>query len=405
LYATGQDLNMFEALQPLQSDPILGLMAAYNADPNPRKVDLGVGVYKNAAGHTPVLESVKLAESWLLTQQQSKAYVGPAGAPAFNAAAQQLLLGQTHAAIADGRAVTLQTPGGCGALRAGAELIKRARPQSRIWVSDPTWANHLALLGSVGLAMREYPYYDSDAKLLCFDAMMSALAEAQSGDVVLLHACCHNPCGSDLDLEQWRALSQLLVQRGLVPFIDVAYQGFGHGIEQDVAGLRLVVSAVPEALIAASFSKNFGLYRDRTGCLTVIASNQAQADIARNQVGNTVRGLWSMPPDHGAAVVAHILTDAALRERWEGEVVAMRERINTLRRRLVRRLADLGAGDFSYIAAQQGMFSFLGLRLDQVARLRSDFSIYLVDSSRINVAGLNDDCLDYVCAAVREVCA
>lgn len=394
---------MFEELQSLQPDPILGLMAAYNADTNPRKVDLGVGVYRDSSGNTPVLAAVKRAEAWLLEQQQSKAYIGPAGSPDFNTAVQRLLLGSSHSLLNEGRVTSVQTPGGCGALRAGADLIRRASSDATVWVSDPTWANHMPLLGSAGLAIRQYPYYDYARKSLRFDAMMSALSEARAGDVVLLHACCHNPCGSDPDLDQWRELARLCSDRGLVPFVDTAYQGFGQGVDEDVAGLRLVVSAVPEALVAVSFSKNFGLYRDRTGCLVIVAAKAEQAERTRNQAGNVVRALWSMPPDHGAAVVARVLGDTELRAQWETEVTGMRDRINALRIRLVDGLADCGAGDFGYITEQKGMFSFLGLAPEQVDRLRADYSIYMVGSSRINVAGLNDTSLDYVCEAIRDV--
>lgn len=393
---------MFENLSPLAPDPILGLMAGFRADANPRKVDLGVGVYKDEAGATPVLASVKVAERRLVATQGSKSYVGPAGLPEFNELARGLLVGQVAQSLA-ARAVTLQMPGGCGALRAGAELVRRARPEAVIWVSDPTWANHIPLLGNARLQIKPYPYYDAASKNLQFDRMMSVLAQAEPGDVLLLHGCCHNPCGADLSDDQWAAVAELVLRRGLVPFVDVAYQGFGDGLDEDVGGLRKLLAVVPEMLVASSFSKNFGLYRERTGALTVIAGTPAQAATAASQVCSAVRGMWSMPPDHGAAIVAEVLGDAALRLQWEAELGGMRARINGLRRDLVAGLARSGAGDFSYIARERGMFSFLGLSQAQVECLRSKYAIYMVDSSRINVAGLNPSNLDYVCQAVAAV--
>ena len=395
---------MFENLQTLAPDPILGLMADFRADTNPRKVDLGVGIYKDADGNTPVLQSVKAAESYLLRKQASKAYVGPAGNSEFNALLQSLLLGASHPAVLSGRAVSVQMPGGCGALRAGAELIVRARPGATLWVSDPTWANHIPLLGSAGLRIVTYPYYSIEQSAIRFDAMMQALERAEPGDVILLHGCCHNPCGADLNPGQWGRLAEFLQRRSLLPFIDVAYQGFGEGLEEDAAGLRLLAQELPELLVASSCSKNFGLYRDRAGGLTAISATPAQATIIQTQVCNIVRSLWSMPPDHGAAVVATILGREDLRLQWQQELAEMRGRINVMRTQLVVGLASAGAGDFGFIAGQRGMFSFLGLAPEQIARLREEFSIYMVDSSRINVAGISPGNSDYVCKAIASVC-
>ncbi len=395
---------MFENLQALAPDPILGLMADFQSDPSPRKVDLGVGIYKNAEGSTPVLESVKAAEDYLLRQQASKAYVGPAGNPEFNKSLQSLLLGDSHPAVLSGRATSLQMPGGCGALRAAAELIVRARPGARLWVSDPTWANHIPLLGSAGLRIVTYPYYSIEQSTIQFDAMLQALERAEPGDVVLLHGCCHNPCGADLDAGQWATLAELLQYRRLLPLVDVAYQGFGAGLEEDVAGLRLLAQVLPEVLVASSCSKNFGLYRERTGGLTAISATPAQANVVQSQVCSIVRSLWSMPPDHGAAVVAMILGSESLRPQWQQELAGMRDRIQRVRTQLVAGLASAEAGDFGFISQQHGMFSFLGLAPGQVARLRKDFSVYMVESSRINVAGINPGNCDYVCAAIASVC-
>ncbi|MAS40925.1 MAG: aromatic amino acid aminotransferase [Porticoccaceae bacterium] len=395
---------MFAALQAYPPDPILRLIAEFRADPRPDKVDLGVGVYKDELGRTPIMAAVKAAEHRILEAEDSKAYIGPAGVPEFNAAIQRLVFGGGHPVLAASRAATVLTPGGCGALRVGAELLKRAAPDTTIWVSDPTWANHIPLLGNAGLRIREYPYYDRQSSSLRFDAMLTALVQAGAGDVVLLHGCCHNPCGADLDGEQWRAVAELAEQRGFLPFVDLAYQGLGDGLDADAAGLRLLAERVPELLVASSCSKNFGLYRERVGSLSVIAGNEPEASAAVSHVNNIVRGMYSMPPSHGGAIVAEILGDDALQQEWRAELDGMRERINGLRRLLNEKLRERNvARDFSFIERERGMFSFLGLSEAQVARLIADFGLYMVNSSRINVAGISQTNVDYVADALAAV--
>lgn len=397
---------MFAALQAYPPDPILRLIAEFRADPRPDKVDLGVGVYKDELGRTPIMAAVKAAEHRILEAEDSKAYIGPAGVPEFNAAIQRLVFGGGHPVLAASRAATVLTPGGCGALRVGAELLKRAAPDTTIWVSDPTWANHIPLLGNAGLRIREYPYYDRQSSSLRFDAMLTALVQAGAGDVVLLHGCCHNPCGADLDGEQWRAVAELAEQRGFLPFVDLAYQGLGDGLDADAAGLRLLAERVPELLVASSCSKNFGLYRERVGSLSVIAGNEPEASAAVSHVNNIVRGMYSMPPSHGGAIVAEILGDDALQQEWRAELDGMRERINGLRRLLNEKLRERNvARDFSFIERERGMFSFLGLSEAQVARLIADFGLYMVNSSRINVAGISQTNVDYVADALAAVLA
>ena len=397
---------MFAALQAYPPDPILRLIAEFRADPRPDKVDLGVGVYKDELGRTPIMAAVKAAEHRILEAEDSKAYIGPAGVPEFNAAIQRLVFGGGHPVLAASRAAPVLTPGGCGALRVGAELLKRAAPDTTIWVSDPTWANHIPLLGNAGLRIREYPYYDRQSSSLRFDAMLTALAQAGAGDVVLLHGCCHNPCGADLDGEQWRAVAELAEQRGFLPFVDLAYQGLGDGLDADAAGLRLLAERVPELLVASSCSKNFGLYRERVGSLSVIAGNEPEASAAVSHVNNIVRGMYSMPPSHGGAIVAEILGDDALQQEWRAELDGMRERINGLRRLLNEKLRERNvARDFSFIERERGMFSFLGLSEAQVARLIADFGLYMVNSSRINVAGISQTNVDYVADALAAVLA
>jgi len=376
-------------------------MAQYRADPSPLKVDLGVGVFRDLSGNTPVLACVRRAEQAVLAQQTTKSYVAAAGREEFNSAVEQLVLGSAHAARRDGRARTVQTPGGCGALRVGAELIRAAARATTVHVSDPTWGNHVPLLGSSGLALESYPYYDSASHRLLFDAMLERLERAAPGDVVLVHGCCHNPSGADLDMAQWRALSQLLTRRRLVPFLDLAYQGFGEDLEADAAGVRLVAEQAPEALIAVSFSKNLGLYRERVGALIAIGENPSRADAISSHVLQIARSIYSMPPDHGAAIAAHVLTDAALRSGWIEELDGMRSRIFAMRALLAQALRSKSGGDgFDFIGTQRGMFSLLGVSPQVVDRLRDRHHVFMLQDSRINLAGIMPHNADYVAAAI-----
>lgn len=395
---------MFETLPQLPADPILGLMDAFRNDSNPNKIDLGVGVYKNEQGATPVLESVKRAERDILELEQTKLYIGPAGAAEFSSALQNLLLGENHPALTDNRVSFMQTPGGCGALRVAAELAIKANPEATIWVSDPTWGNHIPLLGDSGLKITTYPYYDVTNHQINFEGMINALQQSKRGDLVLLHGCCHNPSGADLSQQQWQTITQLASEKGFTPFIDIAYQGFGRGIEEDAYGVRLMAEQLPELLIASSCSKNFGIYRERVGSVMVIAHNPQQARANSSQLARIVRGIYSMPPSHGAAVVAHILNNDPLRRLWLDELNGMRERIFTLRGQLLEQLNNKAANsDFSFITKQSGMFSFLDISPAQVQRLREEFSIYMTSDSRINVAGINSQNINYLSSAIISV--
>jgi len=395
---------MFERLESVVPDPILGLMAAYRADPDPRKVDLGIGVYRDEHGETPVLASVRQAESALLARETTKSYIGPAGNPGFNQAIEQLVLGASHPALAAGRVRSVQAPGGCGALRLGAELIRVASPESPVLLSTPTWANHTPLLAGSGLQLGRYPYYDAATGGVQFEAMLAALEQAPARAVVLLHASCHNPTGADLTQSQWREVLALISRRRLLPFIDMAYQGLGDGIDEDAFGLRLLAAELPEALCAVSCSKNFGLYRERTGSLHLIGESPAAADAALSQLVRLARGLWSMPPDHGAAIVQAILTEGPLRAQWLEEVTAMRSRIRGLRHEVVRQLAErCPQRDFGFIAGQRGMFSYLGIDAVQVRALRERHHVYMTEDSRMNIAGLRRGNLEYFARAVAEV--
>ncbi len=395
---------MFDSLKALPPDPILALTPAYRADPNPNKIDLGAGVYKNAQGNTPVMRAVKRAEQILLAEQESKAYVGPRGAVGFNEAIAALNFGDVLTRNLADRRVTLQTPGGCGGLRVAAEFIARANPQATVWVSDPTWPNHRPLLGAAGLRLATYDYYDLDTHALRFDAMLDCLAKTAAGDVVLLHGCCHNPCGADLAPEQWRAVRDLSEKRGFTILIDMAYQGLGDGLEEDVAGVRLLAESLPELIVVSSCSKNFGLYRERTGALSLICRNGSVAQAAASQLAATARANYSMPPDHGAAVVRMILEDSELRADWERELAEVRDRINGLRADLARELAAAGiARDFSFIQREKGMFSFLGVTAEQADALVEKYSIYLVRSGRINIAGINQANIGYLARSLAEL--
>ena len=391
---------MFQQLERLVSDSILGLMAKYRADPFKHKVDLGVGVYRDLSGNTPILECVRRAEKEVLAAQTTKAYVGAAGREEFNTALEELVLGAGHPARKDRRARTLQCPGGCGALRVGAELIKAASPSAAVYLSDPTWGNHAPLLGGCGLKLERYPYYDAQAHELRFDAMLQRLQAASEGDVVLIHACCHNPTGADLNAEQWQAVTELLLRRKLVPYLDLAYQGFGASLEADAAPVRMVVERVPEALIAVSFSKNLGLYRERVGGLIVVSESASRADAVQSHMLHIARSIYSMPPDHGAAIAARIFAEPLLRQQWVQELDAMRTRILDMRSLLASRLRQVTGGDsFDFIRAQHGMFSLLGVPADAVERLREKHHIYMTADSRMNLAGIMPDNVTYVAEA------
>jgi aspartate aminotransferase len=397
---------MFEHLAAVVPDPLLGLMTAFRADPDPHKVDLGVGVYRDEHGNTPVLESVRAAESALIAQQTTKTYVGPAGNLAFNQSMEQLVLGAGHPALAAGRVRSVQTPGGCGALRLGAELIRAAAPTAVVHVSTPTWANHTPLLAGSGLKLERYPYFDATTGGVQFEAMAQALERLPPGAVVLLHASCHNPTGADLSQSQWRELLTLVRRRELTPFIDMAYQGLGEGLDADAFGVRLFSAELPEVLCAVSCSKNFGLYRERTGALHLISASPAAADAALTQLVRIARGIWSMPPDHGAAIVQGILGEKGLRAQWAAELEAMRRRIDGLRHELVQQLQrHCPQRDFRFIARQRGMFSFFGIDTAQVHALRAHHHIYMTDDSRMNIAGLHHGNLEYFAHAVAEVLA
>jgi aspartate aminotransferase len=395
---------MFQSLQPLPSDPILGLSAAYRADENPKKVDLGVGVYKDANGKTPVMRAVKHAEEFLVNFQETKAYVGPTGAAGYNDIIATMVLGESLKQSLGGRRVTVQTPGGCGGLRLAAEFIVKAKSDSTVWVSDPTWANHVPLLGSAGLKIEQYPYYDYDTHSVRFDEMLSCLQQVPTGDLVLLHGCCHNPSGADLTRAQWQAIKEVALSKGFTVFIDLAYQGLGDGLEQDVYGVRLLAEALPELIVVSSCSKNFGLYRERTGALTLICENDAATSTATTLLAAAARANYSMPPDHGAAIVQTVMQNPELQADWDAELKEVRDRINSLRSLLVSSLRAGGLEqDFSFIEREKGMFSFLGVNKDQIQTLINDYSIYLVGSSRINVASINDNNLHYLVDSVAAV--
>lgn len=395
---------MFESLAPTPPDAILGVLARLRQDPHPHKVDLSVGVYQDDAGNTPVLSSVASAERDLVTEQKTKNYVGILGNPLFVDCMESLVFGENHPARESRRIVSLQTPGGSGGLSVAAHLVARANPGARVWLSDPSWPNHVQLIGLPGLRLARYPYYDAVSRRLDFDAMLARLQTADAGDVVLLHGCCHNPTGTDLSESQWGEVAALCLRRGLTPLVDIAYQGFGESLEADAYGPRVLAEALPEVLTVASCSKTFGLYRDRVGLLSVVCSSEEQAAVARSNLSTIVRSLYSMPPDHGAAIVARVLQDSALLESWRSELAAMRNRLVQLRNAFSERLAAHGApSGASCIETQRGMFSLLGLRPAGIERLREESHIYVVDSGRMNVAGLTLGNVDRVARAVAAV--
>lgn len=383
---------LFDRLPVPQPDALLALIGLCRADPRPTKIDVGVGVYRDASGGTPILRSVKAAEKILLETQETKSYLGSDGDTRFTELIKEIVFGSEMAT--DARITGIQTPGGCGALRLGAELLNSAGAR-RIFVGEPTWPNHGPLLACAGLETIEYGYYDKLSRTVCFDAMMSAIAGGQAGDIVLLHGCCHNPTGADLSIEQWDQLSRVVAERGLVPFIDLAYQGLGNGLDADAAGTRLMVERVDQALVAQSCDKNFGLYRERTGCLFVKAGSKDSAKVVHGNMLSLARTNWSMPPDHGAALVRVILDTPELAADWRAELTEMLTRIRDLR-------ARLAAADprLAYIDEQNGMFSMLPLTPEQVLELRKDEGFYMAGSGRFNIAGLSDENVDRFASAV-----
>jgi len=392
---------LFESLQLLSPDAIIGLIAEYNNDPRDPKVDLGIGVYRNSAGQTPVLDVVKEAERRLIESQTSKTYIGSAGSAAFNEAMRDLTFAGS---VGSDRIAMLQTPGGSGSLRVAAGVILRAKDGATVWVSGPTWANHVPLLGGAGLELKSYAYYDDEQKTLDLDAMLDALHDIPKGDIVLLHACCHNPPGIDPDEAQWRAIADVIVERELLPFVDVAYQGFATDLDTDVFIVRELAGRVPEMLVSTSCSKNFGLYRDRVGALFVVTADSETRDKAQSQANNLVRTMYSMPPDHGAAVVETILHDEQLRAGWHGELAEMRERLQEMRQLLDEALrAEAPDHDFSHVVRAKGMFCFLGVSTQQVQRLKKDYAVYMVDSSRINIAGITAGNVEHIAKSVAAV--
>ncbi|WP_419796189.1 amino acid aminotransferase [Vibrio injensis] len=395
---------MFEKVVAAPADPILGLTEEFKNDPRTDKINLGVGIYKNEAGETPVLATVKKAEAALLESEKTKSYLTIEGTAEYGLAVQKLLFGEQADIINAQRAKTAQAPGGTGALRVAGEFIKRQLGDVKVWISNPTWANHHGVFGAAGLETTEYTYYNAEKKDKDFPAMLADLEQASTGDVVLLHGCCHNPTGIDPTLEEWEILAKLVAEKGLLPLFDFAYQGFAKGVEEDAAGLRIFAQYNPEILVASSFSKNFGLYNERVGAFTLVAASAEVANTAFSQVKAIIRSIYSNPPAHGAAVVTYILQNPALRAEWEAEVAEMRERIQEMRELFVTRLQEIGVNaDFSFIERQNGMFSFSGLNKQQVQRLKEEFGIYIVGSGRISVAGMTKNNMSPLCEGIKVV--
>ncbi len=395
---------MFEQLDMAPADPILGLSAAFKSDSNPDKINLSVGVYQDSSGQTPIFASVKTAEQRVLAAEKTKSYLSIEGTSEYGTAVQELLLGSAHEILASKRAVTIQSPGGTGALRIAGDFLARHFGDKPIWISEPTWANHPKIFSAAGLQVETYPYFNADTNSLNHEALLEALNQIPTGHIVLLHGCCHNPSGVDPDSPTWEAIAEIVTKRGLLPLIDFAYQGLGDGVDQDASGLRILSNTGCELLIASSFSKNFGLYKERVGALTLVGANAEAAAKALSHLKIAVRTSYSNPPAHGSAIVSEILGDAKLSSQWEDEVTQMRERIRNMRRLLVKELKTRNPDrDFSFIERQRGMFSFSGLNDEQVTALRERYSVYIVGGGRINIAGLTEANLDYFADAVASV--
>lgn len=395
---------MLELIEKAPPDPIFGLTDNFKKDPNPEKVNLGVGTFQDAQGKVPILECVGRAENILLKQQESKNYLGIEGTPEFTRCVQALLYGEEHEFIQSQRIVTVQTPGGTGSLRVAGEFIKKFCPQSKVWLSDPTWSNHNSVFQAAGFEIGIYPYYDYENKSLLFDQMIEALSKIPKGDVVLFHGCCHNPTGMDPTIEQWQELAKLTKEKGLLPFIDFAYQGFGHGLDEDAKGLRAFAWEGCEILVSSSYSKNFGLYNDRIGALSMVCADSNAAVNALSHIKAAIRANFSNPPAHGSLIVTTILGDPQLKELWLQELASMRDRINFMRELFTNKLKELNVKeDFSFITRQLGLFSFTGLNKQQVESLKDNYSIYIVGSGRINVAGLTHKNIDRISRAIADV--
>lgn len=393
---------MFDKLKAQPQDKILQLIAMFRDDPRSTKIDLGVGVYKDATGLTPVMRAVKAAEKKLWETETTKTYTGLAGEPAYNAALSGMILGD---AVPTDRIASIATPGGTGAIRQALELIRLATPDATVWISNPTWPNHPSIIKFLGMSMAEYRYFDAATRGVDFVGLMADLAMVKAGDVVLLHGCCHNPTGANLDAAQWDHVIKLLAQRGAIPLVDLAYQGFGDGLEEDAAATRQIAAAFPEVLIAASCSKNFGIYRERTGILIGIGSGEGKG-VLQGNLNFLNRQNFSFPPDHGARLVTMILEDAALKGDWMAELEEVRRNMLTLRQSLADELRKATNSDrFDFVATHRGMFSRLGLTEAQVNTLREDHAIYMVGDSRINIAGLNARTVPILAAAIAQVAA
>lgn len=394
---------MWNKIEAAPADSILGLTDAFKKDENPSKVNLGVGVYKDEEGKTPVLDCVKAAEKILLENEATKSYLPISGDPGYAAGVQKLLFGDSSEVISSGRAVTAHAPGGTGALRVGGDLLKKFYPDAKVWISNPTWANHKGVFKTAGFELAEYGYYDPSSKALDFSAMVASLETVPAGDIVLLHGCCHNPSGVDLSADQWKQVATIAKEKGWIPYVDFAYQGFGESVEADRCGVEEFAATGIDFFVASSFSKNFGLYNERTGAITIVSPNADDAAVAMSHLKTTIRVNYSNPPAHGGLVVATILSNEELKAQWLAELAAMRDRIKDMRVALVEGLASRGVeGDFSYITRQRGMFSFSGLSDQIVIKLRADKSIYVVGGGRINLAGLTKTNIDYVCDAIAE---
>ncbi len=397
-------MTLFSAVELAPRDPILGLNEAYNADHRPNKVNLGVGVYFNAEGKLPLLKAVKAAEEQRVAAGLPRGYLPMEGIAAYDKAVQEMLFGKESPVLAEGRVVTAQALGGTGALKIGADFLKQLNPNATVAISDPSWENHRALFTTAGFNVVSYPYYDAESHGVNLPGMLDMLGKEPEGTIVVLHACCHNPTGVDLTMDQWAQVVEVVKARELVPFLDIAYQGFGDGIDADAAVVRLFAASGLNFFVSSSFSKSFSLYGERVGALSIVTSSKDETTRVLSQLKRVIRTNYSNPPTHGGSVVAAVLGSAELRALWEEELAEMRERIRAMRLALVEKLRAHGVDrDFSFVIKQRGMFSYSGLTADQVERLREEFGIYAVSTGRICVAALNDKNIDHVASAIAQV--